>query len=95
LFQLACFIDANGKTIRAPLPPEYQTGHFGPQLIAFCLYQYHKCHVAQPLLLEAIREFRVDISAGQLNIILVENKDAYRTEKEDLLEPGLLGGRAF
>lgn len=95
LFQLACFVGADGKTIKAQLPLEYRTGHFGPQLIAFCLYQYHQCHVTQPLLLEAIREFGVDISAGQLNIILVENKDAYHAEKEDLLEPGLRGSGHF
>lgn len=95
LFQLACFVDTNGKTIQAQLPPEYRTGHFGPQLIAFCLYQYHQCHVTQPLLLEAIREFGVDISAGQLNIILIENKEAYHVEKEDMLEPGLRGSAYF
>jgi Transposase IS66 family len=91
LFRLACYVDANGNTIQAQLPPEYRTGHFGPQLIAFCLYQYHQCHVTQPLLLEAIREFGIDISSGQLNIILVENKEAYHAEKEDMLEPGLQG----
>ncbi len=95
LFQLACYVDSNGKTIQAQLPSDYRTGHFGPQLIAFCLYQYHQCHVTQPLLLEAIREFGVDISAGQLNIILVENKEAYHAEKEDLLEPGLGASRHF
>ena len=82
-------MDANGKTIQAQLPVEYRTGHFGPQLIAFCLYQYHQCHVTQPLLLEALREFGIEISSGQLNIILVENKESYHKEKEDLLEPGL------
>jgi len=95
LFQLACFVDANGKTIQAQLPSKYRTGHFGPELIAFCLYQYHQCHVTQPLLLEAIREFGVDISAGQLNIILVENKEAYHAEKEGMLEPGLQGSGYF
>lgn len=95
LFQLACFVGADGKTIQAQLPAEYRTGHFGPQLIAFCLYQYHQCHVTQPLLLEAIQEFGVDISAGQLNIILVENKDVYHLEKEDMLEPGLRGASYF
>lgn len=90
-FQLACFIDAEGKTIQAKMPEEYRTGHFGPQLIAFCLYEYYQCHVTQPLLLEAIREFGIDISSGQLNIILVENKEKYHAEKENLLEPGLQG----
>lgn len=94
-FQLACYVDSEGKTIQAQLPSDYRTGHFGPQLIAFCLYQYHQCHVTQPLLLEAIREFGVDISAGQLNIILVENKDKFHAEKEDLIEAGLRGSRHF
>ncbi len=95
LFQLACFVDADGKTIQAQLPSEYRTGHFGPELIAFCLYQYYQCHVTQPLLLEAIREFGIDISAGQLHIILIENKETYHVEKEELLEPGLRGSGYF
>jgi len=95
LFQLACFVDASGKRIQAQLPSEYRTGHFGPQLIAFCLYQYHQCHVTQPLLLEAIREFGVDMSIGQLNSILIENKKAYHAEKENMLEPGLRGSGHF
>lgn len=91
LFQLARYKDPDGKTIQAQLPKEYRNGHFGTKLIAFCLYQYYQCHVTQPLLLEAIREFGIDISSGQLNIILVENKEAYHQEKEDMLEPGLRG----
>lgn len=91
LFKLATYVDANGKVLSAPLPSEYGTGHFGPQLIAFCLYQYHQCHVTQPLLLEALREFGIDISSGQLNIILVENKESYHLEKEAMLEPALRG----
>ncbi len=95
LFQIACFVDSDGKKIQAQLPSEYRKGHFGPQLIAFCLYQYYQCHVTQPLLLEAVREFGIDISAGQLNIILVENKETYHEEKEDLLEPALQGSGYF
>jgi hypothetical protein len=91
LFKLATYVDLNGKTWSAPLPSEYRTGHFGPQLIAFCLYQYHQCHVTQPLLLEALREFGIDISSGQLNIILVENKESFHLEKEAMLEPALRG----
>ena len=91
LFKLATYVDANGKMLSAPLPSEYRTGHFGPQLIAFCLYQYHQCHVTQPLLLEALREFGIDMSSGQLNIILIENKEGYHLEKEAMLEPALRG----
>ena len=91
LFKLATYIDANGKISTTSMPPEYRTGHFGPQLIAFCLYQYHQCHVTQPLLLEALREFGIDISSGQLNIILIENKENYHLEKEAMLEQALRG----
>jgi hypothetical protein len=95
LFKLATYVDASGNTISATLPPDYKTGHFGPQLIAYCLYQYHQCHVTQPLLLEALREFGIDISSGQLNIILVENKESYHAEKEAMLEPALRGADYF
>ena len=36
-----------------------------------------------------MREWEIDISAGQLNRLLVENKDAYHAEKRDLLRVGL------
>jgi hypothetical protein len=36
--------------------------HFGPELIAYVMYQYHQCHVTQPLLLEQLQEMDIDIS---------------------------------
>ena len=42
-----------------------------------------------PLLLEQMREWDIDISSGQLNRILVENKDAYHAEKQEILRVGL------
>ena len=64
-------------------------GHFDPTLRSYLLYQYHHCHVTQPLLLEQLREWGVDISAGQLNRLLVEDKDSYHAEKQDILRVGL------
>jgi hypothetical protein len=70
------------------LPPEYQ-GHYGPTLIAFTLYQHHQCRVTQTLILEELRELGIDISAGQVNRILIENKESFHQEQEQVFQVGL------
>ena len=80
----------DGGTILAPLPDEVIAGsHFGPELISYCLYQYHHNHVTQPLLLEQLHEMGVDISSGQLNRILTEGKEVFHEEKDEVLQAGL------
>jgi transposase IS66 family protein len=79
-----------GTSLLAPLPAAGLPGqHFGPTLISYCLYQYHHAHVTQPLLLEQLRDFGIDISAGQLNRILTEDREAFHQEKADVLATGL------
>jgi hypothetical protein len=78
----------SGGTVLAPLPAEISS-HFGPGLICYILDQYHHAHVTQPLLLEQLHDFGIDISAGQLNHILTENHDAFHQEKAELLATGL------
>ncbi len=63
-------------------------GHFGPTLKSYLLYQYHHCHVTQPKLLTMMEDWGIDISSGQLNRILVENKEKYHTEKQEILRVG-------
>jgi hypothetical protein len=70
------------------LPPEVK-GHFSSTLRSYILYQYYQCHVTQPLLLEQLREWGVDISSGQLNRILIEDKDIFHREKDSVLSVGL------
>jgi len=77
-----------GGTVLASLPAEIHS-HFGPDLICYILEQYHHAHVTQPLLLEQLHDFGIDISAGQLNRILTENHDAFHQEKAELLAAGL------
>jgi hypothetical protein len=77
-----------GYYIVGQLPPKVQ-GHFSPELKRFILYQYFHCHVTQPLLLEQLLEWAVDISTGQLNRILTEDKDIFHKEKDDILSMGL------
>src|SRR5436190_1822431 len=80
----------DGKTLLAPLPDDVlPAGHFGPTLIAHILHQHHHCNVTQPLLLEQLRELGIDISAGQLHNILIENKGAFHQEKAEVLQAGL------
>jgi hypothetical protein len=77
-----------GKIISGELPSEID-GHFDHTLTTFILHQYHHCHVTQPLLLEQLHEWGVDISSGQLNNILTENKDSFHDEKDAILSAGL------
>jgi hypothetical protein len=84
------WVSPEGITVVADLPDAVVPGsHFGPDLLCFILHQYHHQHVTQPLLLEQLRQLGVDISAGQLNRILTEGKDAFHQEKEELLPAGL------
>ena len=78
----------DGQYIVGQLPPEVQ-GHFSPELKRFILYQYHHCHVTQPLLLEQLWEWAVELSSGQLSRILTEGKDIFHKEKDDILSVGL------
>ena len=62
---------------------------FGAQLIRYILYQHHHCQTTQPLLLEQLREWGIDISSGQINRLLVEDKDPFHAEKDAILQAGL------
>ena len=66
-----------------------QNTHFGAQLKAYILHQYHECVVTQPLILSSLRDFGVDISSGQISAILTENKEEFHAEKETLLSKGI------
>jgi transposase IS66 family protein len=82
-----------GGSVLAPFPPgvlPVEGGHFGAGLIAFILGQYHQAQVTEPLLLDQLWEYGIDISAGQLHRILTENKDHFHQEKVELLTTGLL-----
>jgi hypothetical protein len=88
-YRLECWKTPEGGYVIADPPAELGGKHFGVELVRFMLYQYYHCHVTQPLLLEQLREIGVDISAGQLNNILIENKDDFHQEKDELLAAGL------
>jgi hypothetical protein len=88
LFKIARWQTPDGNYIEGELPLAVQ-GHFGVQLKSYILYQYHQCHVTQPLLLEQLLEFGIEISSGQLHQILTENHEELHKEKDDILTAGL------
>jgi hypothetical protein len=88
-FRLKVYETPNGGYVSGQLPAYLNGKHFGPTLIRFILYQYYQCHVTQPLLLEQLEEFDIDISAGQLNNFLIEEKDRFHLEKDRILAVGL------
>jgi hypothetical protein len=83
---------AGGGSVLAPFPAgvlPVEGGHFGANLIAYILDQYHQAQVTEPLLLAQLWEYGIDISAGQLHRILTENKDHFHQEKAEVLRAGL------
>jgi phage shock protein A len=83
-------VTPDGQSLLAPLPADVLPGqHFGPDLSAYILYQYHHNHVTQPLLQDELAQLGIVISAGQINRILTEGKDVFHEEKAELLTAGL------
>jgi hypothetical protein len=81
-----------GGSVLASLPAGVlpaEGGHFGANLIAYILDQYHQAQVTQPLLLAQLWEYGIDISAGQLHRILTENKELFHQEKGEVLAAAL------
>ena len=83
---------AEGGSVLAPFPAGVLPvggGHFGASLVVYIVNQYHQAGVTEPLLLEQLWEYDIDISAGQLHRILTENKDSFHQEKAEVLAVGL------
>jgi hypothetical protein len=78
----------DGQWLRGKLPASVN-GHFGPELVSYILHQYHHQHVTQPLLLEQLHEFGIEISAGQLSHLLTQKQERFHQEKAQVLEAGL------
>jgi hypothetical protein len=74
----------DGTFHTAPLP-DGVASHFGPALKRYVLYQHFHNQVTQPLLHEELREWGVDISAGQINWLLTQGHEPFPQEKDSLL----------
>ena len=88
-YRLARYRSPDGQLLTGQLPMPLQGTHFGPTLQSYILYQYHHQRVTQPLLLQQLHEWGVDISSGQLNHLIIDDNTLFHTEKADLLPAGL------
>ncbi len=88
-YRRARYRTPEGRYVLGQLPDDVK-GHFGPTLTSFILYQYYHCHVTQPLIHEQLREWGVDISAGQVNRIITLGKEQFHAEKAAILRVGLM-----
>jgi hypothetical protein len=89
-FRLAEYVSGDGSTIVGQLPAEYRNnGHYGPTLLGYVLYQHYQCRTPRPLIVEQLQEWGIEISGGQLNNILIENKTIFHTEQQQVLRVGL------
>lgn len=88
LYRRECWKTPDGRLLIGKLPASTK-GHFNNKLISYILYQHHQCHVTQPKLLEGLHEFGIDISTGEVNEILLNGKDAFHAEKDEILPAGL------
>jgi len=79
----------DGSYVVGELPASLQGKHFDPVLVSYILNQYYHALVTQPLLLEQLHDWDVDISAGQLNNIIIEGKESFHEEKDGILAAGL------
>jgi len=71
------------------LPATISGSHFGPVLQSYILSQYYQQHVPQNLILKQLWEFGIRISAGVLNELITERKEAFHSEKDEVLRVGL------
>lgn len=88
-YRLARYETPSGQFLVGKVPETLNHGHFGATLEAFIVHQYHHQRVTQPLLLEQLRQWGIDISAGQLSHILTERHEPFHFEKDQLLLAGL------
>lgn len=89
LFKLERWQLPDGSYQVAPLPEAIRGHHFSATLRAYILHQHHHQGVTQPLLLAQLREWGIEVSSGQLNRILTENKEIFHSEKKEILSTGL------
>jgi len=89
-YRLARYRTPDGESLIGKLPKDVQQGgHFGTLLKGFILYQYYHQRVTQPLILQQLTDWGVDISSGQISRILTEDKADFHAEKDTLLSAGL------
>jgi len=88
-YRLKFYETPSGEIVRGRLPFNLNGKHFGPDLIVYCLHQYHSCSVTRPQLLEQLLGFGVTISSGELDSLLIADKGVFHEEIAAVFEAGI------
>jgi hypothetical protein len=88
-YRLEVYEVPTGEILRGRAPSNLNGKHFGPDLVAFCLDQYHGRCITRPELLEQLLGYGVNISSGELDNILIVDKDVFHEEKVAVFEAGI------
>src|SRR3954465_14788623 len=82
------WLTPDGQTVTAPMPARI-TGHFGPELRRFVLFQYHQGQVTVPRLVAQLRAIGIAISKRQVVRLLNESQGTFLDEAREVLRAGL------
>jgi hypothetical protein len=82
------WLTPDGLTVTAPMPTNV-TGHFGPELRRFVLFQYHQGQVTVPRLVAQLRSLSIAISKRQVVRLLNASQGAFLDEACEVLRAGL------
>jgi hypothetical protein len=88
-YRLEKWLTPDGKVVTGKLDLVNGAPHFGPTLCSFVLYQYYHAQVTEPLILEQLGEWGVQISKGELHRMITEGKEKFHKEKAEILRVGL------
>ncbi len=77
------------KTYRANVPEDY-TGYFSTATKSFIQVLTHVCDVTNSKLLQLLNTCGISICSSSISNILLEDKDIFINEKQDILKAGLL-----
>lgn len=83
------FETPDGQIITAELPENLNGQHFGTDLRRYILHQYHVNNVTQPKILQWLTDLGIQISAGEINNIILDAAEMLATEYEEVREAGI------
>lgn len=87
-YRLERWRSLDGKYIIAKLPEGLKGYHFGPVLRSYLEHQ-NLLGVTEPQILEQLRSFGIKISTGEVSHLLINNKENFHREKNEILQAGI------
>lgn len=89
LFQKEVYYSPSlNKTFMAPMPDGYE-GEFGPVIKSFIITQHFQHKMTEPAIVQFLQDHDIQISAATVSRIITDNKEAFHTEKTDIIQAGL------